>query len=53
MTAFDRVTATGKIGSHKVRWPVYVAPIQDLVFIGFDLLDKTISGLAGELMQEF
>jgi hypothetical protein len=38
MTAFDRVTPTWKFGSHKVCWPVYVALIQDSVFIGFDVL---------------
>jgi hypothetical protein len=38
MTALDRVTATSKIGSYKVCWPIYVAPIQDSVFIGFDVL---------------
>jgi hypothetical protein len=37
MSAFDGVTATGKIGCHTVCWPVYVAPIQDSGFIGFDV----------------
>jgi hypothetical protein len=38
MAAFDRITVTSKISSHEVCCHVYVAPIQDSVFIGFDAL---------------
>jgi hypothetical protein len=38
MIDFDRVIATCKIGSHKVCWPVYEAPIQDSIFICFNVL---------------
>lgn len=36
-TAFGGVTATLQIGSHTTSWPVYIAPIRDLVLIGMDL----------------
>jgi hypothetical protein len=49
MTGFGGVTATIHFGSHKVHWPVYVAPIRESILIGVDVrksLDVVI--FAGE-----